>query len=1149
MLIDAAEGVSLTYQASPKLTLTLSVTGGSGTGAVSYSVESGTCTLIEVDGVPTLRVDNRGPLGACVVRGDKATDSNYLATTDTSSVEISRAAQAPFTVDTSDADEIVTYAPAGATTVTLSTSGGTEGEISYAVVGAESNCSISGTTVTVDARGDGECVIRATRAQTDDYQVATTTVALTILRADQAAFTVDTSDADEVVTYAPAGATTVTLSTSGGTEGDISYAVVDAETNCSIIGSTLTVETRGDGQCVVRATRAQTSNYNATSATVTLSIDKAVQAGFTARINGSTAGATVAYTSPTLATASLDTINAAGGGTVNFAESDVDCVVGTGSVTISQVGDGACLLTATSAESENYLEATDTVLLTIVKGSQTLVFADLGDKTYGDAPFLLTASSESGDAIVFNTTSNSVCTINDETDTLTIVGVGTCAVTVDEDGNANYLSAARVTKSFAVVKSAQIITWETIEGATYGQLPFLLDASASSGGALTYASSTTGVCTVSGATLTIVAAGTCSVAADQSGSENFLAATTYTQTFTIAKASQTIEFGLLSNQTLGSLPFSVSATASSGLSVSFSSTTTGVCTVAGSTVTLVAAGTCTIRPAQSGNDNYLAAANNDRNFTVTKGNQALTFASVSPKTFGDADFNVTATSTAGLTPSYVSTTLSICTVTSSGTVTILRAGSCTITANQAGNANFNPATQVAITITVAKATQIITFNPLSDQTLGASAITLSATSTSGLAVSFASKTTGVCTVSGNTLTILTAGTCTITASQSGNANNNNAIPVDRSFTVTAAPQTITFEQPADVSFDAGTVTLVATTDSNLIVTLTSQTPLVCSVNGDVATLLDGGTCTIRASQAGSADYAAAADVDRTFAVSAGLQVIEFAELPSATFGDAPFLADAFSSAGFEVTFTSSTTLVCTVTSAGTITIVGAGTCTIAADVAAGNGYLAADQVAQEFTVAKAAQASLAASATPTVIALSAGTGSTTLSTTGGSGSGAVSYAIVSGGTASCSITSATLTATTVGTCIVQATKAESANHLVATSANLTITVQAVPLATARPAITGTKAANANLSVTVGTWTGTPTPTTSIQWYRCTSADTSAVWQTGETVTGCTLITGATAAIYKLPATIPAGSFYRARITATNTIGGVVRTAYAWSQTK
>jgi hypothetical protein len=98
-------------------------------------------------------------------------------------------------------------------------------------------------------------------------------------------------------------------------------------------------------------------------------------------------------------------------------------------------------------------------------------------------------------------------------------------------------------------------------------------------------------------------------------------------------------------------------------------------------------------------------------------------------------------------------------------------------------------------------------------------------------------------------------------------------------------------------------------------------------------------------------------------------------------------------------------------------------------------------------------------------------------------------------------------------------------------------------------ITGTKGANNTLSVTVGTWTGTPTPTTSIQWYRCTSADTSAVWQTGETVTGCTLITGATASTYKLPATIPAGSFYRARITGTNTIGGVVRTAYAWSQTK
>ena len=66
-------------------------------------------------------------------------------------------------------------------------------------------------------------------------------------------------------------------------------------------------------------------------------------------------------------------------------------------------------------------------------------------------------------------------------------------------------------------------------------------------------------------------------------------------------ASQTINFGTPSNQPIGAPAFTVTATASSGLSVSFASTTTTVCTVSGNTVTLVAVGKCTIQATQSGN--------------------------------------------------------------------------------------------------------------------------------------------------------------------------------------------------------------------------------------------------------------------------------------------------------------------------------------------------------------------------------------------------------------------------------------------------------------------------------------------------------------------------------------------------------------------
>jgi tetratricopeptide (TPR) repeat protein len=82
--------------------------------------------------------------------------------------------------------------------------------------------------------------------------------------------------------------------------------------------------------------------------------------------------------------------------------------------------------------------------------------------------------------------------------------------------------------------------------------------------------------------------------------------------------TQTITFGKLPNHPLGDAPFTVSATASSGLPVSFNSQTTTVCTVSGSQVTLVSVGTCTIQATQAGNAKYAPAPKVAQSFNVTK---------------------------------------------------------------------------------------------------------------------------------------------------------------------------------------------------------------------------------------------------------------------------------------------------------------------------------------------------------------------------------------------------------------------------------------------------------------------------------------------------------------------------------------------------
>ncbi|MBX2945177.1 MAG: gliding motility-associated C-terminal domain-containing protein [Cyclobacteriaceae bacterium] len=99
-----------------------------------------------------------------------------------------------------------------------------------------------------------------------------------------------------------------------------------------------------------------------------------------------------------------------------------------------------------------------------------------------------------------------------------------------------------------------------------------------------------------------------------------------------------------------------------------------------------------------------------------------------------------------------------------------------------------------------KLNQTITFNPLTPRTFGEGSFTLSATSSSGLPVSYSSSNPLVATISGNTVTIEGAGTTTITASQVGNETYNPATPVDQNLLVNKATPAITWNTPSPIVY-------------------------------------------------------------------------------------------------------------------------------------------------------------------------------------------------------------------------------------------------------------------------------------------------------------------------------------------------------------
>src|SRR5207237_880829 len=74
----------------------------------------------------------------------------------------------------------------------------------------------------------------------------------------------------------------------------------------------------------------------------------------------------------------------------------------------------------------------------------------------------------------------------------------------------------------------------------------------------------------------------------------------------------------------GDADFNVSASASSGLAVTWS--TSGSCTNTGSTIHLIAGGSCTVTASQGGNGNYNAATSVNRTFSIAKRATTLSIA-------------------------------------------------------------------------------------------------------------------------------------------------------------------------------------------------------------------------------------------------------------------------------------------------------------------------------------------------------------------------------------------------------------------------------------------------------------------------------------------------------------------------------------------
>ncbi|MBK9711261.1 MAG: Ig-like domain repeat protein [Kouleothrix sp.] len=247
--------------------------------------------------------------------------------------------------------------------------------------------------------------------------------------------------------------------------------------------------------------------------------------------------------------------------------------------------------------------------------------------------------------------------------------------------------------------------------ATYGASFTVAATGGGSGNPVTFSSA--GSCTNVGAAFTMTSGtGACTVRYDQAGSGFYAAAPQLTEMVAAQKAGQTIDFPPIPGKTYGDADFAPSATASSGLAVSYSAA--GSCAIVGGMVHISGAGSCAVTASQPGNSNYSAAPDVAQSFDIAKAGQTIAFGPLAPKTFADPPFGVGASASSGLPVSF--SAAGSCTV-SGSTVTLTGVGSCTITASQPGDDNYNPAPDVARTFSTASAatTTTVSANPASVQ--------------------------------------------------------------------------------------------------------------------------------------------------------------------------------------------------------------------------------------------------------------------------------------------------------------------------------------------------------------------------------------------------------------------------------------------------
>jgi len=383
---------------------------------------------------------------------------------------------------------------------------------------------------------------------------------------------------------------------------------------------------------------------------------------------------------------------------------------------------------------------------------------------------------------------------------------------------------------------------------TFGDPNFNLTATSSGTGAFTFTISDTTLATVTGSTVSIVAAGITIATVSQTADSKHLAATA-TMTLTINKANPTIVFNDVTKN-FGDVDFNLVASSNSSGTFSFIVSDTSVATVSDSIITIVGGGTTIVTLNQSEVNNYNAGVAT-MTLTVNKGNVSIIFNDLT-KTFGDPNFEFTASSLSTGGFSFTISNSSIATMVNSTTANITAVGTSTVEVIQAADNNYNSST-ATMTLTIIKADPNIIFNDLVKNINDPDFNFVALSNSTGIK-SYVISDTNIATVVGSNVTIQNLGSTLITINQAADSNYNSA-----SSTMTLKIITdpvINFDDITKIFGDAN-FELNPSSTSPASFTFTISNTNIATLSGSDVTIQNTGSTTIFVKQEAYENFAEA----------------------------------------------------------------------------------------------------------------------------------------------------------------------------------------------------------------------------------------------------------------------------------------------------